>query len=29
MPTVIKTDANAPAKTACHFMEYPLPLNHP
>jgi hypothetical protein len=26
-PAVMRTDAKAPAKPACHFMEHPLPLN--
>jgi hypothetical protein len=26
-PAVMRTDAKAPAKPACHFMGHPLPLN--
>ena len=26
-PVVMRTDAKAPAKPACHFMRHPLPLN--
>jgi len=26
-PVVMRTDAKAPAKPACHFMKHPLPLN--
>jgi hypothetical protein len=26
-PQPVRTDANAPAKSACHFMGHPLPLN--
>jgi hypothetical protein len=27
LPVVMRTDAKAPAKPACHFMGHPLPLN--